>query len=150
MVFKTSSSARSLVGALAFAATSILSGTAGAVEISITQWGASLYGAPVAVAIEQGDFKKAGIDVTGVVGSGGGGTSVRNILASEVPYGEVATAAALAAPAGAADRADPFRHPHGREASLVTMPNRRSRVSRTSSVRGRDHLARNRPPKWSS
>lgn len=70
---------------------------AGAVEISVTQWGASLYGAPFAVAIEQGDFKKAGIDITGIIGSGGGGTSVRNILASDTPYGEVATATALAA-----------------------------------------------------
>lgn len=70
---------------------------AGAVEISVTQWGASLYGAPFAIAIEQGDFKKAGIDITGIIGSAGGGTSVRNILASDTSYGEVATAAALAA-----------------------------------------------------
>ncbi len=63
----------------------------------MTQWGASLYGAPFAVALERGDFKKAGIDITGISGSAGGGTSVRNILASATPYGEVATAAALAA-----------------------------------------------------
>ena len=124
MAFKTRSHARSLAAAFAFAAMSILPGPAGAVEISITQWGASLYGAPVAVAIEQGDFKKAGIDVTGVVGSGGGGTSVRNILASDVPYGEVATAAALAA----ARQGLPVVLIHSgtrtvAEASLVTMPN---------------------------
>jgi NitT/TauT family transport system substrate-binding protein len=109
---------------VALAAASALAHDAGAVEISITQWGASLYGAPVAVAIEQGDFKKAGIDVTGVVGSGGGGTSVRNILASDVPYGEVATAAALAA----ARQGLPVVLVHSgtrtvAEASLVTMPN---------------------------
>ncbi len=74
-----------------------LSATARADEVTVTQWGASLYGAPFAVAIEQGDFKKAGIDITGILGSNGGGTSVRNILASDTPYGEVATAAALAA-----------------------------------------------------
>lgn len=124
MPFKTRSIARSLLAAFAFAATASLPGVAGAVEISITQWGASLYGAPVAVAIEQGDFKKAGIDVTGVVGSGGGGTSVRNILASDVPYGEVATAAALAA----ARQGLPVVLIHSgtrtvAEASLVTMPN---------------------------
>jgi len=74
-----------------------LAASARADEISVTQWGASLYGAPFAVAMEQGDFKKAGIDITGVIGSAGGGTSVRNMLASDTPYGEVATAAALAA-----------------------------------------------------
>jgi NitT/TauT family transport system substrate-binding protein len=66
-------------------------------EISVTQWGQSLYGAPFAVGIDKGLFKKAGIDITGVIGSAGGGTTVRNILASETPYGEVAIAAALAA-----------------------------------------------------
>ncbi len=93
-------------------------------EISVTQWGASLYGAPFAVAIEQGDFQKAGIDITGVLGSAGGGTSVRNILAGDTPYGEVATAAALAAArqgldvvmVNAATRTVA-------ESSLVTMPN---------------------------
>lgn len=66
-------------------------------EISVTQWGQSLYGAPFAVGIDKGLFKQAGIDITGVIGSAGGGTTVRNILASETPYGEVAIAAALAA-----------------------------------------------------
>jgi NitT/TauT family transport system substrate-binding protein len=92
-------------------------------EISVTQWGASLYGAPFAVAIEQGDFQKAGIDITGVIGSAGGGSSVRNVLASDTPYGEVATAAALAAArqgldvviVNAATRTVA-------ESSLVTMP----------------------------
>src|SRR5260370_38613001 len=71
--------------------------TARAEEISVTQWGASLYGAPFAVAIENGDFKKAGIDITGVIGSAGGGTSVPNIQARDTPHGEVATAPAPAA-----------------------------------------------------
>lgn len=89
----------------------------------MTQWGASLYGAPFAVAIENGDFQKSGIDITGVIGSAGGGTSVRNMLAGETPYGEVATAAALAAArqgldvviVNAATRTVA-------ESSLVTMP----------------------------
>lgn len=71
--------------------------TASAEEISVTQWGQSLYGAPFAVGMDKGLFKKAGIDITGIIGSGGGGTTVRNILASETPYGEVALPAALAA-----------------------------------------------------
>jgi NitT/TauT family transport system substrate-binding protein len=72
-------------------------------EISVTQWRTSLYGAPYAVAMEKGLFKQAGIDITGILGSGGGGTTVRNILASPTPYGEVAVSAALAANAQGLD-----------------------------------------------
>ncbi len=93
-------------------------------EISVTQWGASLYGAPFAVAIENGDFKKAGIDITGIVGSAGGGTSVRNVLAGDTPYGEVATAAALAAARQGLDVVIVNAATHTvAESSLVTMPN---------------------------
>jgi len=92
-------------------------------EISVTQWGASLYGAPFAVAIEAGDFKKAGIDITGIIGSAGGGTSVRNILASDTPYGEVATAAALAAARQGLDVVIVNAATHTvAESTLVTMP----------------------------
>ena len=87
--------------AVALAATALISihAQVRAEEISVTQWGASLYGAPYAVAMEKGLFKQAGIDITGILGSGGGGTTVRNILASPTPYGEVAIGAALAAKA---------------------------------------------------
>ncbi len=81
----------------AFALLAALGAPAHSEEISVTQWGQSLYGAPFAVGIEQGLFKKAGIDITGIIGSAGGGTTVRNILASSTPYGEVALPAALAA-----------------------------------------------------
>ncbi len=93
-------------------------------EIGVTQWGASLYGAPFAVGIENGDFKRAGIDITGVIGSAGGGTSVRNILASSTPYGEVATAAALAAARQGLDVVIVNSATHTvAESTLVTMPN---------------------------
>jgi NitT/TauT family transport system substrate-binding protein len=106
---------------MAFPAQSLM---ARADEISVTQWGNSLYGAPFAVAIETGDFKKAGIDITGIIGSGGGGTSVRNILASETPYGEVATAAALAAARQGLDVVIVNSATHTvAESTLVTMPN---------------------------
>ena len=65
--------------------------------ITVTHWGAQFYGAPYAVAKEKGFFKEAGIDVTGFLTSTGGGTSVRNTLASDLPYGEVALSAALEA-----------------------------------------------------
>src|SRR6516165_11237092 len=65
--------------------------------ITVTHWGAQFYGAPYAVAREKGFFKEAGIDISGFLTSTGGGTSVRNTLASELPYGEVALSAALEA-----------------------------------------------------
>jgi NitT/TauT family transport system substrate-binding protein len=66
-------------------------------EITVTQWGIGLYGVPYAIAMAKGYFRDAGIDITGILGSQGGGTSVRNLLASETPYGEVALSAAIAA-----------------------------------------------------
>jgi NitT/TauT family transport system substrate-binding protein len=92
-------------------------------EISVTQWGASLYGAPYAVAMEKGLFKQAGVDITGILGSGGGGTTVRNILASPTPYGEVAVSAALAAKAQDLDLIIVNVGTRSvAEASMVTMP----------------------------
>jgi NitT/TauT family transport system substrate-binding protein len=66
-------------------------------SITVTHWGAQFYGAPYAVALEKGFFKEAGVDVTGFLTSTGGGTSVRNTLASDLPYGEVALPAVLEA-----------------------------------------------------
>ena len=69
----------------------------GAETITVTHWGSAFYGAPYAVAIEKGFFKKYGVDITGVLTSQGGGTSVRNTLAGDLPYGEVALSAAVEA-----------------------------------------------------
>lgn len=65
--------------------------------ITVTHWGSAFYGAPYAVALEKGFFKKRGLDITGFLTSAGGGTSVRNTLAGEVPFGEVALPAAILA-----------------------------------------------------
>lgn len=65
--------------------------------LTVTHWGSGMYGLPFAVALDQGFFKEAGIDVTGFITSSGGGTTVRNAMASDIPYGEVALPAALAA-----------------------------------------------------
>jgi NitT/TauT family transport system substrate-binding protein len=71
---------------------------ANAEEITVNQWGGnSMYGAPFAVALDKDLFKQEGINITGIIGSTGGGTSVRNTFASETPYGEATLAAALAA-----------------------------------------------------
>jgi NitT/TauT family transport system substrate-binding protein len=93
-------------------------------EISVTQWGSSLYGLPYAVAMDKGLFKKTGVDITGILTSGGGGTTVRNILASKTPYGEVAVAAALAAQRQGLDLVIVNVGTRSvAEASMVTMPN---------------------------
>lgn len=69
-----------------------------AAAITVTHWGDGMYGAPVAVALDKGFFKDEGVNVTGVIASeGGGGTSVRNAMAAEIPYGDVALSAAIAA-----------------------------------------------------
>ena len=70
---------------------------AGAVELSVTHFGTGMYGVPYAIAREKGYFKEIGLDVTGFLTSAGGGTTVRNALASELPYGEVALPAVIAA-----------------------------------------------------
>lgn len=80
-----------LLSATAFAA------PASANQISVTHWGALMYGVPYAVAMERGSFRQAGIDITGILTSQGGGTTVRNVLAGGLPYGEVALSAAIAA-----------------------------------------------------
>lgn len=66
-------------------------------DVSVTQWGSSLTGLPYIVGIDHGLFQKAGANVTGVIGSAGGGSTVRNILASPLPYGEVSLDAAVSA-----------------------------------------------------
>lgn len=80
-----------------------LAAPAAAEQISVTHWGALMYGVPYAVAIERGFFRAAGVDVTGVVPSQGGATTVRAVLANGLPYGEVSLAAALAARREGAD-----------------------------------------------
>jgi NitT/TauT family transport system substrate-binding protein len=65
--------------------------------ITVTHWGAQFYGAPYAVAREKGFFKNHGVDITGFLTSAGGGTSVRNTLAGDLPFGEVALPAAILA-----------------------------------------------------
>lgn len=88
-----------IFGYLAAAVTMLFAGS-GAVQadsITVTHFGSAFYGAPYAVALSKGYFKQHGADVTGFLTSAGGGTSVRNMLASDVPFGEVALSAAVAA-----------------------------------------------------
>ncbi len=73
--------AASLLGALAAIA------PAGAENIAVGNYGSSANGMPFAVALAKGYFQEEGANVTGIVASEGGGTSVRNAMAG-VAYGE--------------------------------------------------------------
>lgn len=68
-----------------------------AIDLTVSHWGVLMYGVPFAVALDQGYFEEEGIEVDGFITSQGGGTTLRNALASEVPYGETALAAVAAA-----------------------------------------------------
>ena len=84
--------------ALAWAGMALASATAArAEEIVVTHYGSLLYGLPYAIALEKGYFKEAGVDISGILTSKGGGTSVRNMMAGETLFAEVALPAALAA-----------------------------------------------------
>ena len=60
---------------------------ANAENIAVGNYGSSANGMPFGVALAKGYFKEEGADVTGIISSGGGGTSVRNAM-SGVAYGE--------------------------------------------------------------
>jgi NitT/TauT family transport system substrate-binding protein len=66
-------------------------------DILVTQYKADPSGAAYGVGIEKGFFKKAGVDITGVINGEGGGTSVRALIASDLGYGETSPAAGIAA-----------------------------------------------------
>jgi len=68
-----------------------------AAEIVLAQYGIAATTVPFAVMLERGLFKKYGLDVDGFIGSNGGGTTIRNMLANGMPFSEVGTPAVLAA-----------------------------------------------------
>src|SRR5579872_6524644 len=70
------------------AALALASG-AQAEEILVSNFGVSANGMPYGVARAKGFFKEEGANVTGILTSAGGGTTLRNMLAGGVPYGEV-------------------------------------------------------------
>ena len=88
---------RSLLGFVVAIAISVCGSISRAEDITVTHWGAQFYGAPYAVAMEKGWFKSGNFDVTGIITSTGGGTSLRNTLASPMPIGEVALPAVIEA-----------------------------------------------------
>ena len=66
-------------------------------EIVVSNYGVSANGMPYAVAMEKGYFKEEGANVTGILSSAGGGTTLRTMLAGNAPYAEVNPTAVIAA-----------------------------------------------------
>lgn len=79
----------------AVVAATLLPATARAADVVVSNWGTNLFGVPYAVAMEKGFFKEAGAPVTGAIGGGGGGSVVRNLLANDLPFGEIGSSAAM-------------------------------------------------------
>jgi NitT/TauT family transport system substrate-binding protein len=61
---------------------------AGAEQLAVGNYGVAANGMPFAVAMAKGFFQAEGANVTGIISSQGGGTSVRNMIAGGVAYGE--------------------------------------------------------------
>ena len=68
-----------------------------AYKLAVSQYGRVTATLPWAVATEKGYFADEGIKIDQIIAGMGGGTTLRNMLASDLPYGEVATSAAIAA-----------------------------------------------------
>ncbi|MCW5770102.1 MAG: ABC transporter substrate-binding protein [Rhodospirillaceae bacterium] len=81
------------VGVVSLAA----AGAAHAEKLTVSHFGILINTLPEAVALEKGFWKQEGADIDGIIVAHGGGTSVRNLLASDLPMGAMALTAAIAA-----------------------------------------------------
>src|SRR5262249_30572111 len=66
-------------------------------DLLLTQYKNHPPGAPYRIALEKGFFQKHGLDITGIISGAGGGSSVRNAMASDLGYGDVTAAPVIAA-----------------------------------------------------
>jgi NitT/TauT family transport system substrate-binding protein len=66
-------------------------------QIVVSNFGVAANGMPYAVAMAKGFFKEEGADVSGVLSSAGGGTTVRNLMTGHLAYGEIDLAGTVAA-----------------------------------------------------
>ncbi len=87
--------------ALACGAAAALTTFAGAAsaaqQIVVSNYGIAANGMPYAVAMAKGFFKQAGADVSGILSSQGGGTTIRNLQGGGLDYAEVDLAGTVAA-----------------------------------------------------
>ncbi len=84
--------------AIALVAGLMLAAPAGAEQLVVSNYGVSANGMPLrSRQLARGYFRDEGANVTGIVTSDGGGTTLRNMLAGDVPYGEVNPSVVVAA-----------------------------------------------------
>jgi len=73
-------------------------------ELVVSNYAVSANGMPFGVAMAKGYFKEEGLNITGLISSAGGGTTLRNMLAGGgSPYGEVNPVAVVSAVLAGAD-----------------------------------------------
>ena len=87
---------RSLIFGAAYISLAFAS-AAQAEQIVVSNYGIAANGMPYAIAMEKGFFKEEGADVTGILSSNGGGTTIRNLLGGNLDYGEVDLAGTVTA-----------------------------------------------------
>jgi len=66
-------------------------------QIVVSNFGVAANGMPYAIAMEKGFFKAEGADVSGMLSSAGGGTTVRNLMTGHLSFGEIDLAGTVAA-----------------------------------------------------
>lgn len=86
-----------LFGAMLASATLATAPVAHADQIVVSNYAVSTNGMPYAVALEKGYFREERANVSGIITSAGGGTTLRNMIAGGVPYAEVNPTVAIAA-----------------------------------------------------
>lgn len=107
-----------------------------AAQLAVSQYGRVTATLPWAVAVEKGFFADEGVNIDEIISGAGGGTTLRNVLASDLPYGEVATSAALAARKSGIDVVIVnTASDHIGEISLVT--NSKSDIRRVQDLQGK-------------
>ena len=72
-------------------------------QIVVSNYGVAANGMPYAVAMEKGFFQQEGADISGILSSDGGGSTVRVMLGGNLAYGEIALAGTVAAMQQGAD-----------------------------------------------
>jgi NitT/TauT family transport system substrate-binding protein len=101
---------------------------AAAEEIGAAQYGSSTSGFPYAIALEKGFFKEAGVDITGIRGTSGGGADVRNLIAGGLPYADASFGSVVTAIQKGADLAIVSDNGHSVSSFVwVTKPDSRIR-----------------------
>jgi len=66
-------------------------------QIVVSNFGVAANGMPYAIAMEKGFFKAEGADVSGMLSSAGGGTTVRNLMTGHLSFAEIDLAGTVAA-----------------------------------------------------